>query len=57
MIVVVTMTIPRLLWFRGSDALSICFNSIAVLSILELDYAIFEYYLAPAAPSTACLHW
>jgi hypothetical protein len=58
-IVVVTMTIPRLVWFRGSDALSICFNSLAVLFILELDNAIFEYvtWRPRAIPSTACLHW
>ena len=37
------MTIPRLVWFRGSDAMSICFNALAVLFILELDSAIFEY--------------
>ena len=44
-------TVPLLVVFRGSDAITICFNAVALLFILEIDDAIFGVFLPESTRS------
>lgn len=46
---IVLQTIPALVMWRGSDALSICFNGLAVLFLLEIDDILFAHFMPSSA--------
>ena len=45
----VSQSIPALVMWRGSDALSICFNGLAVLFLLEIDDILFAHFMPSSA--------
>ena len=41
----VTHIVAMLVMHRGSDAISICFNALAVLFLLDIDTALFQFWV------------
>ena len=44
----VITSVPYVLFYRGSDALSLCFNAVAILFVLEIDDVVFAVWIPDA---------
>ena len=48
LVLVVLLAIASLVTWRGSDAISVCFNAIAILFIMDVDNLVFRHFVSDA---------